>query len=67
MGAMEKYEGKSRCCCGKRAKFQAYHRSGRFSCHDKKCIDRIKEIIPPVSLEDLKDYTEADHETWMKI
>ncbi len=59
----EKYKGKSKCSCGKRAKYRATNGAMRwFACeeHKSRIAGRNKEVKET-------PLTEADYQTWMKI
>ncbi len=60
---METYKGKSKCCCGKRAKYRVIKSSGNlFACENHKSkLDGIKED------QDSGHLTEADYQTWMRF
>lgn len=60
---MEPYKGKSKCSCGKRAKYRVLgHGHNHFACEDHKArIEGIKSIDPSVK------ENEADNQTWKRL
>jgi hypothetical protein len=61
---MERYSGKSKCSCGKRAKYRAVISGGcgQFACEDHK--NRLDKFEDDKESEHL---TEADYQTWKRI
>ena len=64
---MHKYSGKSKCFCGKRAKYRvlgSHSLDNKFACEAHKHI--IENIPEETQVED--DYfTEADYQTWRRL
>lgn len=60
---MHKYKGKSKCSCGKRAKYRTYTitEGSKFACEEHK-----HKIDQEDYYED-DNYTEADYQTWLRL
>ena len=60
---MERYNGKSKCSCGKRARYRAVDGNMRwFACEEHK--DRLEGKHTAVKEPPL---TEADYQTWVSL
>lgn len=61
---MNIYKDKSKCTCGKRAKYRVIKVNGNmYACEEhKERLNNIKQ-----DKEDNTDYTDADYATWLKV
>ncbi len=63
MDNIEVYKGKSKCSCGRRAKYRVIKSGGNlFACEEH--MHRLRGIEPD---RDSNHLTEADYQTWMKL